>query len=146
MSTFIVQHQLPIGFTLFTLVINVNKSGNIVTWLNQARNEKEAEVEYKKIRGEFIGKSGEYIKQNDSINNYIMTFLAEKNKKYALDIIEKFKLVVIGEGHTDKIYDEFRAKTYLASDIQQLVFDKMLGWIDKTTALQIESGQVMQIW
>ena len=140
------ENELPIGFTLFTLVINVNKSGNIVTWLNQARNEKEAEVEYKKIRGEFIGKSGEYIKQNDSINNYIMTFLAEKNKKYALDIIEKFKLVVIGEGHTDKIYDEFRAKTYLASDIQQLVFDKMLGWIDKTTALQIESGQVMQIW
>lgn len=116
------ENELPIGFTLFTLVINVNKSGNIVTWLNQARNEKEAEVEYKKIRGEFIGKSGEYIKQNDSINNYIMTFLAEKNKKYALDIIEKFKLVVIGEGHTDKIYDEFRAKTYLASDIQQLVF------------------------
>lgn len=139
------ENELPIGFTLFTLVINVNKSGNIVTWLNQARNEKEAEVEYKKIRGEFIGKSGEYIKQNDSINNYIMTFLAEENKKYALDIIEKFKLVVIGEGHTDKIYDEFRAKTYLPSDIQQLVFDKMLGWIDKTTALQIESGQVMQI-
>lgn len=139
------ENELPIGFTLFTLVINVNKSGNIVTWLNQARNEKEAEVEYKKIRGEFIGKNGEYIKQNDSINNYIMTFLAEENKKYALDIIEKFKLVVIGEGHTNKIYDEFRAKTYLPSDIQQLVFDKMLGWIDKTTALQIESGQVMQI-
>ena len=43
------ENELPIGFTLFTLVINVNKSGNIVTWLNQARNEKEAEVEYKKI-------------------------------------------------------------------------------------------------
>lgn len=137
--------ELPLDSTLFTLVINVDKRGNIVTWLNQARDAKEAEAAYEKIRGEFIGEDGKYIKQSDSINNYIVTFLAEENKKYALCIIEKFKLVVIGEGHTNKLYDEFKAKTYLPSDIQQLVFDKMLGWIDKTTALQIESGQVMQI-
>lgn len=139
------ENELPLHFTLFTLVINTNKSGNIVTWLNQARDEKEAEVVYEKIKGEFTGKDGKYIKQSDVINTYIVTFLAEENKKYALYIIEKFKLVIIGEGHTNKLYDEFRAKTYLPSDIQQLVFDKMLGWIDKTTALQIENGQVMQI-
>lgn len=139
------ESELPLDSTLFTLVININKRGNIVTLLNQARDEKEAEAVYEKIRGEFAGEDGEYIKQSDSVNNYIVTFLAEENKKYALYIIEKFKLVIIGEGHTNKLYDEFRAKTYLPSDIQQLVFDKMLGWIDKTTALQIESGQVMQI-
>ena len=139
------ESELPLDSTLFTLVINVNKSGNIVTWLNQAHDGKEAEAVYEKIEGEFTGEDGKYIRQSDSINNYIVTFLAEENKKYALYIIEKFKLVVIGEGHTNKLYDEFRAKTYLPSDIQQLVFDKMLGWIDKTTALQIENGQVMQI-
>lgn len=139
------ESELPLDSTLFTLVININKSGNIVTWLNQAHDKKEAEAIYVKIRGEFTGEDGKYIKQSDSINNYIVTFLAEENKKYALYIIEKFKLVIMGEGHTNKLYDEFRAKTYLPPDIQQLVFDKMLGWIDKTTALQIESGQVMQI-
>ncbi len=139
------ESELPLDSTLFTLVINVNRSGKIVTWLNQTHDEKEAEEIYEKIRNEFFGKDGKYIKQSDSINNYIKTFLEEKNKKYALCIIEKFKLIVIGEGHTNKLYDEFRAKTYLPSDIQPLVFDKMLGWIDKITALQIESGQIMQI-
>lgn len=139
------ESELPLHSTLFTLVINVNKSGNIVTWLNQAHDGNEAEAVYEKIRGEFTGKDGKYIKQSDSINNYIVTFLAEENKKYALYIIENFKLVIIGEGHTNKLYTEFRAKTYLPSDIQQLVFDKMLGWIDKTTALQVESGKVMQV-
>ena len=137
--------ELPLDSTIFTLVINVNKSGNIVTWLNQVCDEKESEEVYQKIRDVFTGEDGKYIEQSDSINHYIVSFLTEENKKYALCIIEKFKLVVIGVGHTDKLYDEFRAKTYLPSDIQQLVFDKMLGWIDKTTALQIESGQVMQI-
>lgn len=139
------ENELSLNVTLFTLVINVNKSGSVVTWLHQAHDEKEAEEAYGKISGEFMGKDGKYIKQNDSINNYVLTFLAEDNKKYALYIIEKFKLVVMDEGHTNKIYDEFKAKTYLPSDIQNLVFDKMLGWIDKTTALQIENGQVMQI-
>lgn len=139
------ENELPLNSTLFTLVINVNKSGNIVTWLNQVRNEKEAEDAYKRIRGVFTGEDGKYIQQSESINNYIVTFFAEENKKYAVYIIEKFKLVVMDEGHTNKIYDEFRAKTYLPSDIQQLIFDKMLGWIDKTTALQIENGQIMQI-
>ena len=60
-------------------------------------------------------------------------------------IIEKFKLVVIGEKHIDRVYDEFRARTYLPPDIRPLVFDKMLGWIDKITAEQVENGQVMQI-
>ena len=139
------ENELPLNSTLFTLVINVNKSGNIVTWLNQVRNDKEAEDAYKRIRGVFTGEDGKYIQQSESINNYIVTFFAEENKKYAVYIIEKFKLVVMDEGHTNKIYDEFRAKTYLPSDIQQLMFDKMLGWIDKTTALQIENGQIMQI-
>ena len=139
------ENELPLDSTLFTLVININKSGNIVTWLNQAHDKKEAEAIYEKIRGKFTGEDGKYIKQSDSINKFIVTFLAEENKKYALYIIEKFKLVIVGGGHTNKLYDEFRAKTYLPSDIQQLVFDKMLGWIDKTTALQIESGQVVQI-
>lgn len=115
------ESELPLWFTLFTLVININKSGNIVTWLNQAYDEKEAEAVYEKIRGEFTGEDGKYIKQSDSINNYIVTSLEDENKKYALYIIEKFKLVIIGEGHTNKLY-EFRAKTYLPSDIQQLVF------------------------
>ena len=139
------ENELPLNSTLFTLVINVNKSGSIVTWLNQVRDKKEAEEVYKKITEEFTGEDGKYIKQSDSINNYVVTFLADENMKYALYIIEKFKLVIMDEGHTSKIYDEFRAKTYLPSDIQQLVFDKMLGWIDKTTALQIENGQIMQI-
>ena len=30
------ENELPLDFTLFTLVINVNKSGDIVAWLNQA--------------------------------------------------------------------------------------------------------------
>lgn len=139
------ERELPLNSTLFTLVININKSGNIVTWLNHVRDKKEAEEVYKKIRGKFTNENGEYINQSDSINNYITTFLADENKKYALYIIEKFKLVIMDEGHTNKIYDEFRAKSYLPQDIQQLVFDKMLGWIDRTTALQIENGQVMQI-
>lgn len=139
------ENELHLDVTLFTLVINVNKSGKVVTWLNQAHDKKEAETVYGKIRREFTGEDGKYIKQNDSINDYIVAFLAEKNKKYVLYIIEKFKLVVIGEGHTKVVYDEFRAKTYMPSDIQQLVFDKMLGWIDKITAMQIENGQVMQI-
>lgn len=139
------ESELPLNSTFFTLVINVNKSGNIVTWLNQAHDKTEAEEAYEKIRREFVGEDGKYIKQSDSVNDYIITFLAVENKQYALYIIEKFKLVLIGEGHTDKLYDEFRAKTYLPSDIQQLVFDKMLGWIEKTIALQIENGQVMQI-
>ena len=126
--------ELPLDSTIFTLVINVNKSGNIVTWLNQVCDEKGSEEVYQKIRDVFTGEDGKYIEQSDSINHYIVSFLAEENKKYALYIIEKFKLVVIGEGHTDKLYDEFRAKTYLPSDIQLLVFDKMLGWIDKTTS------------
>ena len=96
------ESELPLDSTLLTLVININKSGNIVTWLNQARDEKEAEAVYEKIRGEFTGEDGKYTKQSDSINNYIVTFLAEENKKYALYIIEKFKLVIIGEGHTNK--------------------------------------------
>lgn len=137
--------ELSMNFTLFTLVINVKKSGNIVTWLNLARDEKEAEQAYERIRSEFLDEDGEYIKQSDSINNYIVTFLEEKNKKYALYIIEKFKLVVMDEGHTNKIYEEFEAKTYLPPDIRQLVFDKMLGWIDRITALQLENGKVMQI-
>ena len=139
------ENELSLNVTLFTLVININKSGSVVTWLNQAHDEKEAEEAYEKICEEFMGKDGKYIKQSDSINNYVLTFLAEGNKKYALYLIEKFKLVVMDEGHTNKIYDEFKAKTYLPSDIQNLVFEKMLGWIDKTTALQIENGQVMQI-
>lgn len=137
--------ELPLNSTLFILLINIKKSGNIVTWLNQVRDEKEAEEVYQKIRGVFTGEDGKYIEQSDSINEYIVTFLTEENKKYVLRIIEKFKLVVMDEGHTNRIYEEFRSKTYLPSDIQQLVFDKMLGWIDKTTALQIENGQIMQI-
>lgn len=139
------ENELPLDFTLFTLVINVNKSGDIVAWLNQAHDEKEAETVYGKIKGVFTGKDGKYIKQSDSINNYIVSFLAEENKKYVLYIIEKFKLVVIGEKHIDRVYDEFRARTYLPPDIRPLVFDKMLGWIDKITAEQVENGQVMQI-
>ncbi|MBP3339116.1 MAG: hypothetical protein J6L69_06910 [Lachnospiraceae bacterium] len=139
------ENELPLNSALFTLVINTNKSGNIVTWINQVRDEKEAEEVYEKIKGEFTGEDGKYTEQSDAINNYVITFLSEENKKYALYIIEKFKLVVMDEGHTKKIYDEFRAKSYLPPDIQQLVFDRMLGWIDKTTALQIENGQVMQI-
>lgn len=118
--------ELPLDSTIFTLVINVNKSGNIVTWLNQVCDEKESEEVYQKIRDVFTGEDGKYIEQSDSINHYIVSFLTEENKKYALCIIEKFKLVVIGEGHTDKLYDEFRAKTYLPSDIQLLVFDVIL--------------------
>lgn len=137
--------ELPLNSTLFTLVINVNRSGNIVKWLESARDETEAKQVYEKICGEFRDKDGKYIKQSDSINNYIVTFINEENKKYSMKIIEKFKLVIMDEGHTNKIYDEFRAKTYLPSDIQQLVFDKMLGWIDKTTAFQVENGQIMQI-
>lgn len=139
------ESELSMNSTLFTLVINVNKSGNIVTWLNDAHDDKEAEDVYSKIREKFIGEDGKYIKQSDSINNYIVTFLADENKKYTLYIIKNFKLVVMDEGHTKKIYDEFKAKTYLPPDIQQLVFDKMLGWIERTTALQIENGQIMQI-
>ncbi len=60
-------------------------------------------------------------------------------------VIEKFKLVVMDGGHTNKIYKEFEAKTYIPSDIRLLVFDKMLGWIDRITALQLENGKVMQI-
>ena len=137
--------ELPLNYTLFTLVINVNKSGNIVTWLNIARDAKEAEQIYERIRGEFSDENGKYIKQSDSINNYIVTFLEEQNRKYALYVIEKFKLVVLDEGHTNKIYDEFEAKTYLPPDIRRLVFDKMLGWIDRITALQLENGEIMQI-
>ncbi len=137
--------ELSFGGTLFVLVINVNKSGNIVEWINSANNVKEAEQVYEKISKKFLDEDGNYIKQSDSINDYIEAFLADENTKYVLYIIEKFKLVVIGEGHTKLIYDEFVAKTYLPIDIQGLVFDKMLGWIDKITALQIENGQVMQI-
>lgn len=137
--------ELPLNFTLFTLVINVNKSGNIVTWLNQAHDEKEAELTYGRIRDEFLDGDGQYIKQSDSINNYVETFLEKQNKKYALYVIEKFKLVVMDGGHTNKIYKEFEAKTYIPSDIRLLVFDKMLGWIDRITALQLENGKVMQI-
>lgn len=137
--------ELPLDNTLFTLVINVDKGGNVVKCLDKARNKNESEEAYREIKGGFIGKDSEYIKQSDSINDYIVTFLAEENRNYALYIIEKFKLVIIGEGHTNRIYDEFRAKTYLPPDIQPLVFEKMLGWIDKTTALQIENGQVMKI-
>ena len=137
--------ELSFGGTLFVLVINVNKSGNIVEWINSANNVKEAEQVYEKISKNFLDEDGNYIKQSDSINDYIEAFLADENTKYVLYIIEKFKLVVIGEGHTKLIYDEFVAKTYLPVDIQGLVFDKMLGWIDKITALQIENGQVMQI-
>lgn len=137
--------ELPLKFTLFTLVINVDKSGNIVKWLISAQDEEEAKQVYEKISNEFRDKDGNYTKQSDSINDYIETFLAEENESYSLYIIEKFKLVVMDEGHTNKIYKEFKAKTYLPVDIQELVFDKMLGWIEKTTALQIENGQVMQI-
>ncbi len=62
--------ELPLNFTLFTLVINVNKSGSIVTWLNQAHDEKEAELAYERIRDEFLDGDGQYIKQSDLINNY----------------------------------------------------------------------------
>lgn len=137
--------ELSLGCALFVLVINVNKSGNIVEWINSANNAKEAEQTYEKISKIFFGEDGNYIKQSDSINDYIEAFLADENKKYVLYIIEKFNLIVIGEGHTKLVYDEFVSKTYLPVDIQGLVFDKMLGWIDKITALQIENGQVMQI-
>ena len=40
------ESELPLDSTLFTLVININKSGNIVTWLNQAHDKKEAEGIY----------------------------------------------------------------------------------------------------
>lgn len=139
------QGELSISNTLFTLVINVNKSGKIVTWINDARNMKEASNAYINIRNVFENQEGKYIEQSDSINNYVLTFLAEENKKYALYIIEKFKLVVMDEGHINKIYMEFKAKTYLPSDIQDLVFEKMLGWIERVTALQMEKGQIMQI-
>ena len=137
--------EVPLNLTLFTLVINVNKSGNVVTWLDQARDEKQSEEAYERIRDKFSDEDNKYINQSDSINNYIVTFLEEQNKKYALYIIEKFKLVVMDEGHTNRIYKEFEAKTYLPPDIRQLVFDKMLGWIDRITALQLENGKIMQI-
>ena len=41
--------ELPLKFTLFTLVINVDKSGNIVKWLISARDEEEAKQVYEKI-------------------------------------------------------------------------------------------------
>ena len=41
--------ELSFGGTLFVLVINVNKSGNIVEWINSANNVKEAEQVYEKI-------------------------------------------------------------------------------------------------
>lgn len=137
--------ELSIGNTLFVLVINVNKSGDIVEWMNLATNKKDSKQVYEKIRIKFSDMDGNYIQQSDSINKYIKAFLNKDNEKYALYIIEKFKLVVLGEGHTKAIYDEFIAKTYLPSDIQELVFDKMLGWIDKKTALQKENGCIMQI-
>lgn len=139
------ENELHLDVTLFTLVINVNRSGKVVKWLNQANDEEEAEIVYRKIKEEFTGEDGKYTKQSNSINDYVVAFLAEENKKYALYIIEKFKLVVVGEEHTKVVYDEFIAKTYLPQDIRQLVFDKMLGWIDKIIAMQVENGQVMQI-
>lgn len=137
--------ELSLGSSLFTLVINVNKSGKVVTCLSQAYDEKGAKEAYENIRKEFWDKEGKYIEQSDSINKYVVAFFAEENKDYVLYIIEKFKLAIMDEGHTNRLYDEFRAKTYLPPDIQILVFDKMLGWIDRITASQAEDGKVMQI-
>jgi len=51
------ENELHLDVTLFTLVINVNKSGKVVTWLNQAHDKKEAETVYGKIRREFTGEN-----------------------------------------------------------------------------------------
>lgn len=137
--------ELPLDFTTFTLVINTHKGGQIVEWLHQASNENQAKEVYLKIKELFIGEDGSYIVQSDSINAYVVAFIEEQNRKYVLQIIEKFKLVIMDEGHTQKVYDEFKAKTYIPEDIKLLVFDKILGWIDRITALQIEQGKVMQV-
>ncbi len=137
--------ELSMDNTLFTLVINVDKSGGIVSSINMARNSEESLTAYENIKNAFLDNEENYIQQSDSINQYVETFISDENKRYALCIIEKFKLVVMDEGHTNKIYQEFKAKTYLPADIQELVFDKILGWIDKKTALQIENSQPMQI-
>lgn len=137
--------ELDIDRTLFTLVINVDKSGTIISAINDAKNQIEALKAYGYIKKYFCDQNGQYVTQSKSINHYVETFLDEENSQYALSIIEKFKLVVMNEGHTVEVYKEFKAKTYLPMDIQELVFDKMLGWIDRITASQIEKGATMQI-
>ena len=137
--------ELPFGSTVFKLIINVDKEGDIVNSLADAKNSKESEKVYNKIKDSLIDKNGKFIGTSDSVATYIETFLAEDNKKFALYIIEKFDISVIGPKHTQRLYKEFISKTYLPPRTQEIAFDKILGWIDKTTALQIENGQAMQI-
>lgn len=137
--------ELTMKDTLFTLVINVKKDGEIVSKLSKASNVTEALKAYEEIKRFFLDDDGVYIKQSDTINKYVEYFIKEENKQVALYVIEKFKLVIMDDGHTNKIYQEFKNKTYLPCDIQDLIFDKMLGWIEKKVSLQVEKNQIMQI-
>lgn len=137
--------ELEVNNTIFILVINISKSGIVVSTMNDAHSAETAQKAYDDIKKIFSDQDGNYVTQSEYINLYIETFFLEENKEFAVKIIENFKLVVMDEGHTNKIYQEFKAKTYLPADIQDLVFDKMLGWIEKTTALQLEAGHIMQI-
>lgn len=141
----LIENELEMGSALFTLVINTNKRSEVTDLMINANDKSNADKSYNKIRNMFFDERGMYKKNNKTIEIYVRTFFNEKYKNYAIYIIEKFNLVVMDKSHTQKIYDDFCAKTYLPVEIQEFAFDKILGWIDRITSIQVEQGKVMQI-
>lgn len=139
------ENELTMNNTKFTLVINIDKSGDFVSKMNNANSDKEVTNTYTEIKKSFFDTNGLYINQSDSINTYVSTFFDPTNEKIVKYIIKNFKLVILGKEHTNRIYQEFISKTYLPEEVRDLVFDKILGWIEKTTASQVENKKQMQI-
>lgn len=139
------EEELEVEKTKFIMFITVNKQGEIVNSFNKANDKKSSIIAWESARNEFYDERGQEKGIKDDYALYIRSFFNSDNKEKVCKIIEKFSLKTIEESHTNFLYKEFKKHIYIADNLMGHVFDNVLGWIDKKTAIQIEQGKAMAV-
>jgi hypothetical protein len=140
------EEELVPDNTVFKLFIAANRKGNIVNTFSDANCPKEAEEVWQKAQLEFYDNDGNEKKLGEQYAPYIRAFFNSVNQSSACKIIKNFKLITIDSKHTTVLFEKFCQKILIIpDDLLEYAFDYILGWIDKKTAEQIESNNVMSI-
>ncbi|MDF9845501.1 MULTISPECIES: ABC-three component system protein [unclassified Paenibacillus] len=143
--TAVKDNELQTENTTFKLFVAANRKGNISSLYHEAKSSREAEQVWGTSRLEFYDDQGNELELGSKYSLYIRHFFSYENKANAIKIIEKFKVQTIETTHTAFIFNSFCQKATIHDDIMENVFDAMLGWIDRKTAEQIETGKAMAI-
>lgn len=138
--------EIDIECTTCKLLITVDKHGRIVDSFNNVTTDEEARQAWEIAKSEFYDEKGNEKKFGDEYADYIRTFFSNKNKPDACKLIKKFKLETLAKKHTEILYERFMEKAFIAKESLDIMFNYMLGWIDKRTAELAEDRKPMIIY